>query len=296
MEDIKTIFWNIGKELTDVKVQLLNVAISTISPDIFCIAEGSYSRDDCQKLVDTFSAKGYETFYSPLFPKPEEIKTSYVIRRYGLKIFVKDKAIIKNPFVYTDLREHGRIMLLRVFFKFRQITFIFLHNSSKQGETDDTLDQQDNIKAIYEMIKVGKTVEEKERIIIIGDFNLDPWARLLKHETHLNTSFFQNKNSILQRFDEKCFYNPIVDLLSKSTIVNLCGTHYGSKGWGVFDFMLYDTRDFQLAFDILTKFQDGTELLNVDANLKSGFLNHGLDHLPIMTTITKITSEYEQYE
>ena len=293
-DQLKAMFWNIGKQLTEKKLELLKEAMSSIKPDIFCIAEGSYSKNDCQLLVKTFSDNGYKTYYSPLFPEPKEMGESddaelgYVDKRYRLKIFHKETITLETPFTFTALRENGRIIVLKIFYKYKPVTFIFVHNKSKEGETEDTLYQTDHIKGIYELIQVGKTVKEKERLIIMGDFNLNPWDRLLLHKTHLNTSFFQNRNSILQRHPEKCFYNPIVDSLSKSRTVNLGGTHLSQgKKWGVFDFVLYDTKDIELDFDIVTEFDGGSKLLNSSTKIKKDFFNHHLDHLPILATITK---------
>lgn len=296
-KDIKAVFWNIGKKLTDKKLDLLKEAITSYSPEIFCIAEGSNSKKDCQKLVDTFKNKNYKTFYSPLFPTPPNLKLSYVSKRLGLKIFIKDSIVIKNPFAYEDQRRNGRIVMLRVFLNYKLITFIFLHNKSKKGETHETLAQTTNIKAIYEMINVGKAVKDKERIIILGDFNLNPWDRLLDDKEYLKTSYFQNRNLILKRGKEKYFYNPLVDLLSLSKTVNLGGTYYSNNSeWGLFDFVLYDTSDMEIQFDILTELKGGSKLLNPSNKLKKSFINYDLDHLPIAITINKLISAYEQYK
>jgi exonuclease III len=235
-------------------------------------------------------------------PEPKEMEEetdtvlSYVNKRYRLKIFHKDSVTLESEFKFTALRENGRIIVLKVYHKFKLLTFIFLHNKSKEGETEDTLDQTDNIKGIYELLNIGRAVKEKERVIIMGDFNLNPWDRLLHHKTHLSTSFYKNKNSILQRFPEKCFYNPIIDLLTKSRTINLAGTHIStSNKWGVFDYVLYDTKDLELSFDIITEFKDGSKLLNTSEEIKKDFFNYDLDHLPIVTTITKLISEYENF-
>lgn len=287
-KDIKAIFWNIGNELTDKKLELLSEAISSSKPDIFCIAEGSRSKSNCQRIVDVFLKNEYQAFYTPLFSDQEDLKPSYTYDGWGLKIFISKTTVIKSPFSFTEQRENGRIVVLKTFFNYQEIAFIFLHNKCKEGETHETLDQTDNIKAIYEMISVGKTVSENDRIVIMGDFNLYPWDRLLQHKTYLNTSYFQNRNFILQRNDEKCYYNPIVDYLSKSETINLGGTyHSNSSGWALFDFILYDTKDNgEINFDIIAKLET-TELLNQATDIKRSFFNHGIDHLPIIITITK---------
>lgn len=287
-KEIKALFWNIGSDLTDKKLELLSEAISFVKPNIFCIAEGSNSKADCKRIEDVFSANGYNTFYSPLFSDQTELKPSYSYFGWGLKIFISKSTIVKTPFSFADQREKGRIVLVKAFFNYQEIAFIFLHNKSKEGETHETLDQTDNIRAIYEMVSVGKTIPKDDRIIIMGDFNLFPWDRLLEHKKYLNTSYFQNRSSILQRHEEKCYYNPIVDYLSKSTTPNLAGTfHSNSSGWALFDFILYDKKDKgEPLFDIVTKLKE-TELLNPATDIKRSFFNHGIDHLPIITTISK---------
>src|SRR5205814_647448 len=120
--------------------------------------------------------------------------------------------------------------------------------------------------------------DKEKRIILMGDFNLEPWERTLRHEKYLNTSYISNLNHILQRSSSavKCFYNPIVTFLANSTTSNLGGTFYSnSSGWALFDYVLYDTSEGKLHFDILTKFDGRGELLNPDTTLKTSFLNHG---------------------
>lgn len=287
-DNIKALFWNIGKNLTDKKIELLNEATLFFKPNIFCIAEGSISKDDCRKIEYIFSNNGYNTFYSPLFSDQAELQPSYSYFSWGLKIFISKGTVIKNAFSFADQRQMGRIVLLKIFFNYKEIAFIFLHNKSKEGETHETLSQTDNIKAIYDMVSVGKTIPQEDRIIIMGDFNLFPWDRLLEHKEFLNTSYFQNRSSILQRHEEKCYYNPIVDYLSQSKTPNLAGTYHSNKsGWALFDFILYDKKDHgEPQFDIITKFNQ-TILLNPAPEIKKSFFNYGIDHLPIITTITK---------
>ena len=165
----------------------------------------------------------------------------------------------------------------------------FIHAPSKNGNPQGTLDQKDFIKSIYEIISVGKSVKETERIVIMGDFNLNPWDELLNHDTHLMTAYLQNKNIINQRSFQKCFYNPIVEYLSKSSITNLSGTYYSNSfDWGLIDFALYDTRNMEIDFQILTGFAGGSEQLNTSPTIKNKFLNHSLDHLPIAINVTKL--------
>ena len=109
-----------------------------------------------------------------------------------------------------------------------------------------------------------------------------------KHKKYLRTSFFQNHNSIKQRYtdDIKNYFNPIAGLIFETKINNLGGTYYSdSYGWALFDYVLFDTKDSDIFYDIITEFRGGSKLLNSDETIKKSFLNNKLDHLPIITKI-----------
>lgn len=282
---MKTLFWNIGSELTDDKLLLICEAITSEAPDIFCIAEGSHSIVDCQKMIDIFLKHKYICYYSPLFSDREELKLGYKYVRNGLKIFIKDDTIPDEPFSFGNQRIDGRIVALKTFINYSPTTFIFLHNFSKSG---DELDQVDFISALNDMIRVEKILGKDSRKVIIGDFNLEPWDNILKHKKYLRTSFFQNHNSIKQRYtdDIKNYFNPIAGLIFETKINNLGGTYYSdSYGWALFDYVLFDTKDSDIFYDIITEFRGGSKLLNSDETIKKSFLNNKLDHLPIITKI-----------
>ena len=287
--EFKAVFWNIGEKLDKVKLDLLSEAIIAETPDIFCIAEGSKSKAKCNEIIDVFAKNSYSCYYSPLFSTDKKLKLGYRFQKLGLKVFIRNYTITKGPFSFAEQREKGRIIVLKVFFDSEPITFIFLHNKSKAGAIDETLDQIDFVANLKAMISVGKIADEKDRVIIIGDFNLEPWDRVLKHKKFLSTSFFQNHNTTKQRNSktDKHFFNPVVELMTKSATVNLGGTYYSDNiGWALLDYALYDTNDGQISYDIITEFKNGSKLLNSDTKIKKAFLNHGLDHLPIVTKIT----------
>ena len=125
---------NIGKELTRTKLKLISEALTSIKPDIFCIAEGSRSKVNCQNIINEFKAQNYVTYYSPLFSDKEELKPSFAYDPYGLKIFYKstpidnERRIVFNDFSFTEQRENGRIVVLKAYFQYQKIAFVFLHN------------------------------------------------------------------------------------------------------------------------------------------------------------------------
>lgn len=296
--EIKTLFWNIGNSLSDEKLELISEAIEKIEPDIFCIAEGTISKKNCSDIENAFLSKKYICYYSPLFSENKAYGLGYNYNGLGLKVFRKKELVIDKSFTFTEQREDGRIIILKCYHNFRPITFVFLHNRSKEGVPDETLDQVYFLGKLREMIEISKigdsktknTEEEEElqnRVVIIGDFNLEPWDRVLKHKKFLSTSFFKSRNHILQRNkSEKHFYNPVVDLLSKSEVSNLNGTYYSdTSGWALFDYVLYDTNDGHVDYEIITEFENGRNLLNKHNDIVKKFLNHDIDHLPILIKI-----------
>lgn len=285
---MKILFWNIGKKLTEKKLKLISEAISTENPDVFCIAEGSYSKKDCKKVIDVFVIHNYNCYYSPLFSENKGLKLNYKYKSNGLKIFIKNNIIPKEPFSFSNQRNDGRIVVLKVNTNFRPTTFIFLHNFSKSGTTNITLDQTQFILSINEMITYGKIADDTDRLLLIGDFNLEPWDNILRHKKYLRTNFFQNHNSMIQRSTDpiKNYFNPLAELIFQSKIENLGGTFYSdTSGWALFDYVLYDTKDSNITYNIITEFSGGSKLLNDDIEIQSAFLNNDLDHLPIITKI-----------
>lgn len=291
---MKTIFWNIGDSSVK-KLELISETIISETPDIFCIAEGSHSKGSCQNLIDEFTKHKYSCYYSPLFSDKVELKLDYGYNAFGLKIFVKDATIPEIPFEFAMQRHEGRIIVLKAFKDYKLTTFIFLHNKSQVG--DPTYKPVPLILSIKEMIKYGKvTVDatskeimgDKERVIIIGDFNIEPWHQILNHKDYLSTAFFVNHNARNKRKNnsEKCYFNPIMELISKTNIENLGGTYYNdNNGWALFDFVLYDSNNGKVTYDILTKLNTGRILLDEDSSLNKAFLKDELDHLPIITKI-----------
>lgn len=292
---MKALFWNIGKKLTDKKKELISEALATELPDIFCIAEGTTSAEKCQTIVDLLGEHDYTCYYSPLFVRDPALKLDYDYKPQGLKIFYRKDKIVVTPFTFSYQREMGRIIVLKATESYKETTYIFLHNLSKSGNAEVTYNQSDFISNLRGMISIGKITSDTEkvdnmgeRVVIMGDFNLEPWDSILKLKRFLTTSFFQMHNAIHQRKrdDEKYFFNPSVELILNSDVANLGGTFYSdTSGWALYDFVLFDTKDVKATYKILTEFKDGHKLLNYDNTIVNSFLNHELDHLPIVVEI-----------
>jgi len=288
---MKTLFWNIGKKLTERKLDLISEAITSESPDIFCIAEGSQSKDDCQKIISVFENHLYTCYYSPLFYLDNCLSLNYKYKSNGLKVFTKTDKTASESFSFSLQRQDGRIVSLKSYINYIPTNFVFLHNLSKSGNPEVTLDQAEFIRSLADMLIMNNTFANPERIIqertlIIGDFNLEPWDNVLKHKKYLSTNFFQVHDSIVQRNNTsiKSYFNPLVQVILEAKIENLGGTYFSdNSGWALFDYVLYDTKESNITYEVLTEFQGGTKLLNKDTKICKSFLHEGLDHLPITT-------------
>lgn len=290
---MKALFWNIGSQLTIKKLMLIEEAIILKKPDIFCIAEGGHSikgvpeRSTCQTIVDRFIANGYVQYYTPAFRDDPSLKLGYAFNECGLKIFVSNSYIPRTPFTGADQRQDGRYVILRTEVKGQPATFIFLHGKAKEGGVGVTPRQYAQMAKLSDMITVGEAIDKSERLIIMGDFNLQPWDTIFDEKEYFESTFISIHNSIIQRRKKvsRKFFNPVMEYVVNSSIPNLGGTFYSIEdGWALFDTILYDTSEGAVSFDILT--QLGTsQLLDLSPTINHSFLNDDLDHLPILAEI-----------
>jgi|GEM_PF-2139125 hypothetical protein len=289
-------FWNIGKALPPEKEQLLEKAIAFLNPEIFTIAEGTHSRENCQKVTDVFNRSGYDAYYTPIFNNRKDLNLGYRYKGTGLKVFVKrGTGFTFDTFGFEDQKEQGRIITMKVRWNYKVAVIIFIHNQSKKGGRIATTEQILFINSLSDMIQyaIKPTVKEsltdtaKDRVFIMGDFNLEPWDEPLRNQKLLMTSYFKNRNLLDRRKDDNLyFFNPLVELMHTTTNPNLLGTFFGSSsGWALFDYILYPTANATVKFNVITEFGPGHKLLDDNLELVDDFLHYELDHLPIMAAI-----------
>lgn len=295
IDKIQLLFWNLGDKLTPEKETLIDEAITKIEPDIFCISEGTPSKINCQTIIDIFQKKGYHCYYSPLHYINNSLEKPYDYNDLGLKIFVKNENILKGKFEFELQREEGRIVILKTFINFRPTTFILLHCKSLAGSDHSTKEQHVYYVRLKDMLDIGKVTKNKsnaeimgdsERLIIAGDFNIQPWESVLNSKSYLQSSFITKHNKIkIRKEDADVFYNPSVEYIISDDNPNLGGTYYTqTHGWAILDYTLYKTEDGKTEYNVITEFKDGSKLLNEDISIKKDFLNFGIDHLPILVT------------
>jgi hypothetical protein len=289
-------FWNIGKALSVEKEQLLEQAITSLQPEIFTIAEGTHSKNNCEKVITIFNRLGYDAYYTPIFNNRTDLSLGYGYKGNGLKVFAKRKAgFTFDSFAFEHQKEKGRIITMKVRWDFKVAVIIFIHNQSKKGRRTHTIDQILFIKSLSDMIKyaIKPTVKdplaatEKDRVFVVGDFNLEPWEEPLRNQRLLMTSYFKNRNLLDRRKDDNLyFFNPLVELMHTTANPNLLGTFFSSSsGWALFDYILYPTANAKVKFDVITEFGPIYKFLDDSPDLLDNFLHYELDHLPIIATI-----------
>jgi len=280
---MKILFWNIGKELNDSKLDIVKSVITSNTADIICLAEGSYSKENCKKLDDYFSSINYFCYYSPLFVENKSVLLDYKFERLGLKIYLKDNSILDEDFHFGLQRENGRIISLTINKENKRYIFVFVHNYSKAGNRTITTEQTAFITRLSDMIKFWKIKEKRELLLILGDFNLEPWDNILREKKLLDSFFITKHWNYSQRIDNntKSFFNPLLENIVYEQNPNLGGTFYkNDSGWALFDYVLVNGNKDTVKYKILTE-----NLLEGNISKTTDFIKHNLDHLPILTEI-----------
>lgn len=277
---MKLFYWNIKDAITDEKKLWIENAINSEEPDILCIAEGPESIDDCNKIQDFIVNKGYKTYYSPTYYSQNVISNQFGWNKYGLKVFIKSSIILKTRFAFGNQKLEGRIIYLRFEIDKKYYSTFLIHGMSKAG---DEINQNSFICELSSFIRAKAIGKEADHVIILGDFNIEPWDDLLKNKKYIH-SFFYSKSFTYHsiKLTNRIYYNPIFDYIQKNTDNNLIGTFYNDKYISVLDYPLISKEINNYDFNILTSI--GGKSLMKQKNGKH-FLSDKLDHLPITLKI-----------
>lgn len=277
------LFWNIGKRFSE-KSGLLNEILEDIKPDIFCIAEGSDSTKECEKINEIASQLNYKCYYSPIIGQ-ERLNLKY--NKLGLKIFYNSSVSLLVDCGFEHQRENGRIINMKIRFNNKNYLFVFLHNYSKHGGREVTDRQRLFISSINAMFKLSKVSKPNDNIVIVGDFNLEPWDNILRTQGYLQTCFLGKHYEIAARTQNNSYYNPIIENIIDSKLNNLAGSFYSLRnGWALYDYPLYDRDKTPLKYKIITQ-TSKRKLLNSDDKITKQFLDKDIDHLPIIMELLK---------
>ncbi len=275
---MNVLFWNIGKRFIN-KSSLLIDVLEEIKPDILCIAEGTYSIEECGEICDLVNKLNYNSYYSPIIGKK---LFAFPYYRNGLKLFYNNTINLASDFGFEHIRNNGRIIKMELNYKGESYIFIFLHNYSKSGNREVTDEQRLFISDINAMFKLSKIAINNENVIVVGDYNLEPWDNILRMPGYFESYFLKKHYEIAIRKCQKKYYNPITEKIINSNIQNLGGTFYSeNSGWALYDYPLYDEDKIQLNYKIITQTTQN-ELLKSDDKIFKDFLINDIDHLPIL--------------
>jgi len=277
---MKFLYWNIKDALSDEKKAWIETAIASEQPDVLCIAEGPESINDCKTIVDFINSKGYKTYYSPTLYSSDLISNEYGWNKYGLKILLKTGLNIKTRFSFGHQKLEGRIVYLRFELAGKFYSTFLIHGMSKVG---DEINQHDFICELSSFIRTKTIGKETDHVIILGDFNIEPWDDLLKKERYIY-SFFYNKSFAYHsvKTNKRIYYNPVLEYLQNDIDISLIGTFYNNKYVSVLDFPLVSKEFTNYDFQILTRI--GGKSLMSDTNGKYTLVDK-FDHLPITLKI-----------
>lgn len=274
------VFWNIGKSLTDRKLEWVERLIACKIPDIYCIAEGPESIEATQNLMKRIELTGYRCYYSPVFYQEPVIDKRYDWNRCGLKVFVRNGVKLKTKFTFPNQKEDGRIVYLLFEQNGKNYSVFLIHGTSK---SQTPMRQNAFIVELSNFIR-AKMLNKDGGVVILGDFNLEPWDNSLKDGKYIE-SYSSSKAFNYFSFKEpqkRIYNNPIVRYVEEHPNPDLIGTFYKGKHISLLDFALLsrDVDNFEL--EVVAEI-NGTSIL-VKSNKKHVLVDE-LDHLPVSLKI-----------
>lgn len=283
---LKLLFWNINKKIAVIEINsLINRVLKDNEPDIFCIAEGPKNKKDLALFIKLIEDKDYVSYYNPIIHSNLKSQiTTGKQSHFSLKIFHK-KSVVIDRFDFTKAYSSGRVVSL--IFKFNSIEYctIFIHAKSKAEK-----DKQDKFYSDFAN-DIKSISRDQKNLLIIGDFNLEPWESKLNSDSYIVSTFLKNKFDYLceinkteiQLFNKKIFFNPIIKYLESVTDINQFATFYKNK-YSIFDFPLISNQIVNYKFNVINEIGSKSLYISSPRNKKVS-LSCEIDHLPIMLTL-----------
>jgi exonuclease III len=274
------LYWNINRAVTNEKTNWLDKAITSESPDIICIAEGPEGIDDCKDFVKYISDKNYYSYYTPTLYSEPVISDQYGWNKFGLKVFVKNGSSLKSKFAFGNQKVEGRIIYLRFEQGGENYSVFLIHGMSKVG---DDLNQNDFVIELSHFIQAKTLDKGDDKIIIFGDFNIEPWDELLKKKRYIFSLFFKKQQEYYSNhLIKRKYINPAFDYIQNHKDKELIGTFYNKSYVSLFDFPLISDSVENFDFKIIPELF-GQKILTT--NNSKNILADGLDHLPVQLNI-----------
>ena len=277
---MKILFWNIGDDPTAAQLTFVENSIAHIDADVACLAEGAPTEPKCVTLVNSIKGGGYNSFYDPTFYSGPSISNQYGYRKLGLKVFEKPVSYKTGPFTFADQAVDGRVVYYRFKFNNESYSCFFIHNRSLAG---DHISQGDFMFQLRLTINAKTINHKKDKVFIIGDFNLEPWDKLLHHNRTIKSYFSTKRFQFYStRGGKNKFFNPFYEYMQSNVNANLQGTFNTISHNSLIDFGLFSGGMTNYMIDILHSINGQSLLIQNNTRLT---LLHGFDHLPILITI-----------
>jgi len=283
---LKLLFWNINNriDITTVNSLVDNILLDN-NPDVFCIAEGPGNQSNLELFIDHIESKDYVSYYNPIIHF--NLKTQIITgdqSHFSLKIFHK-KSLKIDKFDFTKVYSSGRVVSVNFEFNSIEYCAIFIHAMSKSDK-----DKQDKFYSNF-VDAITSISRNHKHLIIIGDFNLEPWESKLNSDSFIVSAFLRNKFDYLCKinereiryFNKKIFYNPIINYLESISDSDLFATFY-KKDISIFDFSLISSNIENYDFNVIKEI-NCTSLFEHSSIKDKISLSEGVDHLPITLTL-----------
>lgn len=277
---MQTFFWNLNKGITEEKQQWFDGIIEENSPSIFCLAEGPENFESCHRLVQYFEEKGYWSYYDPTFYFNKGLSDHLSWNRFGLKIFVKKGIQPIERFSIFSLKQEGRIVYLRTEVNKSYYSFFLIHGLSKSGGIQK---QSEFVSDLKNFIETKMKEAENDPVVIIGDFNIEPWEEILRNDKGILSFFFEKSyNYHLSKSLKTIYFNPVFEYIQNNSNPDLIGTFYHKDYFvNILDFPLIssDLQSQDYEFVVHTEVNGYAFLKR--SNYDKVYLADGFDHLPI---------------
>lgn len=271
---MKLSFWNIGRGQTSEKSTWAIELLTATTPDIIAFAEGPESIRDSHVFEQLITSLNYQCYYAPHYYDGPKINKQYDWNRCGLKVFYKNGFKLKSSFVLSNQKLEGRIIYIRC----DNYSIFIVHGPSMAG---DELTQASFVAELSRFISIKTMRNDKENIVVVGDFNLEPWDRLLRGRKHIESHFYSKSFKFHANYtnDKKIYWNPIFEYLQQEKNAELIGSFFKDKWIGLLDFALLSKNDFLQKIELPTSLN--SKLLLTAKNGSCKLPNH-LDHLPLI--------------
>jgi exonuclease III len=291
---MNVVFWNIDKLTAQALATYAQLLVDEHAPAIICLAEGYPSHDNLHDLIACFAGLGYSCYYSPVaYLSDASLPPSW--HPSGLKVFVRHNQSLAAAFDFTRIRRKGRLVVVKPQLPApaSPTAIVFVHGKAKSGGKAWTAAQANFLKDLKILLEESGQIKPGERVVLIGDFNLEPWDELMRHEEYFLTCFTPKQRQVAQQHPKALpvLYNPVLEAIWNSSEPNLVGTYYSNKaGWALFDYVLYDVKETGINYEIVTSLHDDPDpvklLETATLGVYRNFFAAGIDHLPILVQLT----------